>query len=133
MTTPQADAEYFADHMREWYGKPYVIYNPLNFPVETLPAIYGFNNGGDPGFLYAVAIAADGTVLGSHICSSEGYMPYDLGCIDGARPDRHENHFRPHYPDGYRMEFVSERAVDSHVGLQAALTNNRAFRDAAAA
>lgn len=47
-------------------------------------------------------------------------MPGDLGIIEGARPDRHET-FREHYPDGYRMEFVSYGDVLSHAGLSAAV------------
>ena len=43
----------------------------------------------------------------------------DLGIYDGSRPDRHET-FRQHYPEGYRMDFVSYGDVDGHAGLQAA-------------
>lgn len=126
MTTPQAAADNPADHTRIWYGRPYAVFNPKNVPVETLPAIYGFNNGGGHGFMEALAVAADGTCLGSHICSSECYMPYDLGCLEGERPDRHEKQFRPHYPDGYRMEFVGYDAVPTHAGLQAAFAAHKA-------
>jgi len=37
-------------------------------------------------------------------------------------PDRHENDYQKHYPDGYRMEFVSSNEVKDHVAL------NEAFR-----
>lgn len=61
-------------------------------------------------------VAEDGTLLGGHCCSSEAYMPHDLGVLEGARPDRHAD-FRKHYPDGYRMEFVGIASVDTHEKL----------------
>jgi len=105
MTTPEAAEKYAAEHLREWADKGYAVYNPHEKPIEELPVIYGFNNGGRPGWYAAVAISQDGTVLGQHVCSAECYMPYDLGINEGARPDRHET-FQKHYPDGYRMDFV---------------------------
>lgn len=96
------------------------VHNPKGLPVETLPVIYGFNNGGSAGLLIGQLIAEDGEVLGSHCCSHEGYMPGDLGIVEGARPDRHE-HFRTKYPDGYRMEFVSYDDVEKHEKLLAAI------------
>lgn len=65
-------------------------------------------------------MAEDGTPLGSHGCSSEAYMLSDLGIVEGSRPDRHE-HFRAHYPDGYRMEFVSYKDVDGCEKLMKAI------------
>lgn len=99
------------------------IHNPNDMPEHMLPVIYGFNNGGSPGFMSAVLIAQDGTPLGGHICSNEGFMPGDLGILEGARADRHEG-FRKHYPDGYRMEFVGYDAVANHAGLQEAFKKN---------
>lgn len=92
------------------------IFNPKDLPVEDLPIIYGFNNGGNPGMLDAVLMAEDGTYLGSHCCSSVAFMPGDLGIIEGTRPDRHKS-FEKHYPNGYRMEFVLD--PKEHAGLMA--------------
>ncbi len=114
MTTEAAAQAYEAQHVATWNGRPLAVYNPQNRPFDELPVIYGFNNGG-----HAVLIAGDGTVLGGHLCSSEGYMPHDLGVLEGARPDRHEG-FQEHYPDGYRMEFVSYNDVKTHDKLLAA-------------
>ena len=100
------------------------VYNPHNKPVEELPVIYGFNNGGEPGWYSAVLLAESGHGLGGHICSHEAYMPGDLGCLDGYRPDRHET-FRQHYPDGYRMEFIGAADVRTHAGLNAAYQKNQ--------
>ena len=72
----------------------------------------------------AFLLAEDGTALGSHACSHESYMPHDLGILEGTRPDRHED-FRKHYPDGYRMEFVSYSDAKDHEGLNKALDKNR--------
>lgn len=96
------------------------IHNPNGVAEADLPVIYGFNNGGSAGWMEASLVAQDGTYLGGHICSAEGYMPHDLGVIEGSRPDRHET-FRKHYPDGYRMEFVRYDAVKGHAKLMEAL------------
>ena len=57
----------------------YAVFNPRERPPEDLPVIYGFNNGGREGWWEAVLMAEDGTCLGSHLCSHEGYMRRDLG------------------------------------------------------
>jgi len=101
-------------------------YNPHGKALSDLPVIYGFNNGGSAGCLIAQLISQDGLALGSHMCSSESFMPYDLGIVEGSRPDRHEQ-FRASYPDGYRMEFVSYAQVRSHSGLEAAFAANKAL------
>lgn len=125
MTTPAAAALYLAQHIVEWEGKGYAVYNPHGKPLEELPVIFGFNNGGSPGWYSGVLLAEDGECLGGHLCSSEGYMPYDLGIIEGARPDRHEM-FREKYPDGYRMDFVGMAELDAHPGLDAAYKAHQA-------
>jgi hypothetical protein len=99
------------------------IYNPKSLPIDQLPVIYGFNGGGEPGWMMAYLVAQDGTGMGSHLCSSEGYMPGDLGCLEGTRPNRHEG-FREHYPEGYRMEFVRGN-YRAHAGLMEALRLNQ--------
>ena len=105
MTTPAAAWRYLSQHLDHTQGRAPAIHNPHNKLISELPFIYGFNNGGSPGWLGAVLIAEDGTHLGSHVCSDEGYMRHDLGILEGTRPDRHET-FREHYPDGYRMAFM---------------------------
>ena len=120
MTTAAAALFYETQHLAEWADKGYAVFNPHDKPIETLPVIYGFNNGGNPGMLHAVLLAEDGTPLGGHACSSEGYMPHDLGILEGARPDRHEE-FQKHYPDGYRMDFVHH----THAGLQQAVAKHQ--------
>lgn len=124
MTTPQAAAAYLAEHMSQWGDKGWAVYNPHGKPVDDLPAIYGFNNGGSPGWYSGVLLSDDGECLGGHVCSSEGYMPHDLGVLVDARPDRHET-FRAHYPDGYRMVFIPGAEVRDHAGLDAACARNK--------
>lgn len=99
------------------------VFNPKNLPVENLPIIYGFNNGSGMGGVIGMLIAEDGTVLGSHASSDEAWLPYDLGVEEGRRPARHET-FRKHYPDGYRMEFVSYKDVDNTPKLVEAFALN---------
>lgn len=105
MTTQAAARAYLSDHMSQWGDRGYVVYNPFGKPIDDLPFILGWNNGGSPGLLIACLLSEDGEALGSHCCSDEGYMPHDLGVLEGSRPDRHE-HFKAHYPGGYRMDFV---------------------------
>jgi len=106
MTTKAAANLYLAQHLYAMGGKGRTVYNPHNKELSGLPVIFGFNNGGSPGLYSAVLIAEDGTALGGHVCSHEGYMEHDLGILEGTREDRHEE-FRKHYFDGYRMEFLT--------------------------
>lgn len=124
MTTPQAEIAYLNEHLREWGAKGYAVFNPNDQPLHMLPVIYGFNNGGSPGWYSGCLLAEDGTGMGGHVCSSEGYMPHDLGVLEGSRPDRHEG-FREHYPEGYRMDFVPASDVRTHSGLEAAYQKNQ--------
>lgn len=122
MTTALAEKIYLAQHLAEHSGRKTVVFNPSN--LESVPAIYAFSNvrGGGDGICYAMA--ADGTVLGSHWCSHEAYAPHDLGVTEGAREDRHED-YRKHYPDGYAMQFVRADDVKTHPGLIAAFALNQ--------
>jgi hypothetical protein len=120
MTTPAAAALYLAQHNFEHQYRGNAIYNPNGLPVDELPWIYGFNNGGSRGWYSAQLISQDGHWLGSHTCSDEGYMPADLGVLEGTRQDRHEE-FQKHYPDGYRMVFVPYHRVRENDGLMAAV------------
>lgn len=125
MTTEAAARLYLAQHLMEEAGKGYMTFNPLNKSVADLPVIYAFSNvkGGGEGIAYA--IAEDGTCLGSHWCSCEAYVPHDLGVLEGARSDRHE-HYRAHYSEGYRMNFILAAEVDKHPGLKEAHKKNQA-------
>lgn len=96
------------------------VFNPLNKEPSLLPVIYGFKNGGSHGMLEGVLLAEDGTELGSHLCSNEGFMVSDLGIVKGSRDDRHKT-FQKHYPDGYVMEFVWSANISEHVKLNAAI------------
>jgi hypothetical protein len=102
----------------------FVVFNPHDQPVYMLPVIYGFNNGGSPGWYSGCLIAEDGNGMGGHVCSDEGFMYADLGIIEGWRDNRHEA-FRKHYPDGYRMDFVPMEEVRAHAGLEAAYNKNQ--------
>lgn len=124
MTTPAAANLYLAQHLLEMEGKPYAIYNPNNLPVGSLPVIFGFNNGGSSSWYSACLIAEDGTGLGGHICSHEGYMRHDLGILEGTRPDRHEA-FKKHYPEGYRMAFIPYEEVKNCEPLKLAFERNK--------
>lgn len=110
------DEELFSVDELHHKASGFALYNPDNKPFSDLPVIYGFSNGGQTGFMQAVLLAEDGNVVGGHICSSEAFMPGDLGCLEGYRPDRHEG-FRKKYPGGYRMEFVHSSRFNDHKPL----------------
>lgn len=133
MTTPAAERLYLVQHEYEMEGRRVAIFNPHNRPVEELPLIMGFNNGGSPGWYSAVALAEDGHCLGGHCCSHEGYMPHDLGILEGTRKDRHEESYQPHYPGGYRMVFVPTAEIEGHEKLQRAFELNKKLAKEAAA
>jgi hypothetical protein len=126
MTTEAAAHFYLAEHLLEWEGKGYEIFNPHGKPIAELPVIYGFNNGGSADWWNGDLLAEDGHFLGGHICSNEGYMPHDLGVLKGSRPDRHEG-FQKHYPDGYRMDFVPIAETKTHEGLNTAYQRHLAL------
>ena len=86
--------------------------------------IYCFSNvlGGGDGIAYAMG--DDGFVLGRHWCSSEYYVPQDLGVTEGCRPDRHIT-YAEHFQNGYEMEFIPAREVKSHEGLSKAFELNQ--------
>lgn len=114
---------YTQEHVDKCKEERWHIYNPHNKPEYELPVIFGFNNGGRVGWFHGTLIAEDGTQLGSHLCTHEGYMYGDLGVLTGMRADRHVE-FVAHYPDGYRMEFVGYAEVGTHAGLQHAFFQN---------
>lgn len=124
MTTPAAERLYLAQHLLEMEGKPYAVFNPHDKPIDELPVIMGFNNGGSDHWYEAVAMAQDGTVLGGHFCSHEGYMKGDLGVLEGTRDDQHTESYQKHYPDGYRMAFIPYAETKSNEMLQAAIKAN---------
>ena len=129
MTTAKAEAHYLARHTHEMEGRRWAVHNPKDLPLADLPIIYGFNNGGSPGWYTAQLLAADGMALGSHICSHEGYMEHDLGILEGSRSDRHET-FKEHYPDGYKMVFIGVDEVKECAGLLEAYRLNQEEQEA---
>lgn len=124
MTTPAAANFYLAQHLFELEGKQNAVFNPHGKPTESLPVIFGFNNGGSFGWYSAKLIAEDGIGFGGHCYSHEGYMRHDLGILEGCCPDRHEL-FKKHYPDGYRMAFVCYDEVKGCEPLQKAIELNK--------
>lgn len=117
MTTPAAEKLYLEQHLMHFNSCKIVVYNPNERPLHELPVIYGFNNGGSPGFYSAQLLSEKGEDLGGHLCSDEGYMRADLGILEGSAVYRHEL-FRKKYPNGYRMEFVPSNEIKNHYKIQ---------------
>lgn len=84
--------------------------------------IFCFNNGGAYGWMSAVAIAEDGTVVAGHTCTSEHYMRHDLG-MDGS--DWKHERYNKHYGEGnWELEWVETSNLKNHAGLNAAIALN---------
>lgn len=132
MTTKEAESLYAAQHVSSMSGRKWAVYNPHNKPLEDLPYIYGFNNGGSAGWYSAQLISQDGHGLGGHVCSHECYMEHDLGILEGTQEDRHED-FKKHYPDGYRMKFIPSSEVRDSPELNEAYKLNQELKEENAA
>ena len=92
--------------------------------------IYGFNNGGGNECYHAQAIGEDGVALGSHICSSEAFMPHDLG-MDGRSDWKHDN-YNKHFGEGnWETEFIWTPNIATHEGLQEAFRLNALLKPTA--
>lgn len=64
-----------------------------------------------------VAIAEDGAFLAGHVCSHHGFAMHDMGINpDGWKRDK----YAEHYPNGFDVEFVESKDIDTHPGLNAA-------------
>lgn len=86
--------------------------------------IFIFNNGGEPGWYHAVALADDGTCLAGHICSSDSFIPHDMGITS----DWKHEHYNKHFGEGnWELELVP--VPKDHAGLSAAFELNQAQRD----
>lgn len=85
--------------------------------------IYGFNNGGSSGWYSAIAMGEDGVVVASHVCSSEGFMLYDLGIRDSTwKHDAYDAHFGE---GNWEIEWVPSDQVQTHPGLLKAYELNQ--------
>jgi len=89
------------------------VYNPSDIDERDLPTIFVFNNGGPSDFLMAIALSEDGNILATHICSHEGFIPYDLGVYEGSR-EYHREKYREHYWSGYRMRYILIDEINSN-------------------
>lgn len=84
--------------------------------------IFCFNNGGYDNWWTAMAVAEDGHVLASHICSHEVFMRHDLGITSDWK---HDN-YNEHYGEG-NWELVWVDNTKEHKGLQLACERNEAL------
>jgi|ERR1051326_1850680 hypothetical protein len=83
--------------------------------------LYIFNNSpGNTDWNVCHSMADDGTHLGSHVCSHEHFMQYDLH----DRKDRLETILQHFNGEPYELELISADDVLSHAGLKEALRLN---------
>lgn len=77
--------------------------------------IYGFVNGGSPGWYHIAAVCEDGETLAGHTCSDPGYGPHDIGVTSDWKREA----YAKHCPDGFEVVWVDN--PDEHPGLTEAL------------
>ena len=65
-------------------------------------AVLGSTRGGD---VVGYAMAEDGTVLCSHLSSSQGFCRHDMGLTS----DWKHNHYKEHYPEGYELVDLTDK------------------------
>jgi len=88
------------------------------------PKIYLFcepAQGWNPGDVYGRALAEDGTGLDGHLSSNETFSKHDMGLTSIWK---HEI-YREHYPNGYELEWIDAKDLDTHEGFQKALKLNQ--------
>lgn len=84
------------------------------------PKVFLFiNSGAGTDMVMSMAMAEDGTVVGGHCSSSNGFAKHDIG----ATSTWHHDGYAKHYPDGYECEWVDD--VKGHAGLMAASALNQ--------
>lgn len=110
-------------------GSQLTVFNPHNLSLDSLPSIMIFSAVVDGKEGPAYALSEDGKCLGSHYCSNESFVPLDLGGFEGRRPDREEA-YKSHYPNGYKIEFILAKFVESHEKLNKAFELNKNLPEA---
>jgi hypothetical protein len=82
--------------------------------------IYAFNNGGGRLGISVQALADTGEVLAGHFSSNEGWGKHDIGIGSDRKHDLYDKAF----PEGWEIEWVERRDIDTHEGFQKALAAN---------
>lgn len=83
----------------------------LDPAAERLPEIYGFVNGGSPGWYNVVALSEDGEFLAGHACSHPGWGPHDIGVTSDWKHDG----YRERYPHGFVVIWVEDCKTDPRI------------------
>jgi hypothetical protein len=87
--------------------------------------IYCFVNGRNSFGCSVVALADDGRCVAGHLSSNIHFAIHDIGITSDWKHDIYKELF----PDGYELEWIDEKDLDDHVGLQAACELNRLLPD----
>lgn len=88
--------------------------------------IFIFINSNRPGWVIPLALAEDGYCLANHCCSHECFVKHDMGI---GSDWKHEI-YKEHYPDGYELEYVEEKDIKTHPGIQTAFKLNQEIKNA---
>lgn len=101
----------------------------MNSTTATKPKIYLYCIKQGPSALsrygenvMGFALAEDGTGIASHYSSNVGFSKHDMGLTSTSK----HHYYSRHYPEGYELEWVDEDQIEKHLGLQGALSLNRA-------
>lgn len=66
--------------------------------------IYGFVNGGSPGWYVVEALSEDGDFLAQHVCSTPAYGPHDIGVVGTLQHEKYEKA----YPEGFEVIWIDD-------------------------
>lgn len=79
--------------------------------MSDKPKIYGFVNGGSPGWYSVEAISEDGVFLAGHVCSHPGFGPHDIGVTSDWKHDT----YAKYYPDGFEVVWIEDTKNDERL------------------
>jgi hypothetical protein len=102
---------------------PYEECSKLECACARNPKIYVFCEPGgfEPGDVIGHALAEDGTGLCSHLSSNPSFSRHDMGITSDWKHDI----YKDHYPDGYELEWIETKDLDTHPGFIAAYDLNQ--------
>lgn len=89
--------------------------------TTELPAIYIFANNRIQGEPNCIALAEDGTCVGGHFSSSNGFARLDMGLVEGHDWSKKNEGYAKHYPNGYRLVDLIESGPLVDAGCKALL------------
>lgn len=106
-----------------------IIYKHGPAERDELPKIYIFKESQTHDTVYGYALAQDGRMLASHLCSSAEWVRYDMGLTS----EKKHSSYWCHYPGGFALVDLVDMSfikLAQHDGFAAAMYRNKELWDA---